>query len=95
MCQAWAEESVPMQPKSARARIGDNCRSAANYNALSPRSRERIRVTTPANSWEAAKPAAGDAPPAVGPAAPEAAKDAVDLKYATCVLTCLDHNLVA
>ncbi|CAL8469994.1 g9536 [Coccomyxa elongata] len=92
MCQAWAEESVPVQSNSARARIGDNGRSAANYNALSPRSRERIRVTTPATSWEAAKPAAGDVPPAVRPAAPEAAKDAVDLKAPEETETTMDRE---
>lgn len=50
MCQEWAEESVPVQrPKTARARVGDGP-SAAEYDAMSPRSRERerIRVTTPA-----------------------------------------------
>lgn len=92
-----------MQPKSARAHIGDVGRSAVNYDTLSPRSRERIRVTTPATSWEAAKPAsgdtpptikpaAGDAPPAVGPAEPEAAEHLADLKCAACILTCLKRS---
>ncbi|BDA44003.1 hypothetical protein COCOBI_05-1870 [Coccomyxa sp. Obi] len=105
MCQAWAEESVPMQPKSARARIGDNGLLAANYDALSPRSRERerIRVMTPATPWEPAKPAAGDAPPAVKPAAgdapptvkpaaPEHAEDPADRKVPEETETTIDRE---
>ncbi|KAK9915782.1 hypothetical protein WJX75_004084 [Coccomyxa subellipsoidea] len=83
MCQEWADESIPMQHKSARGRAENN-RPADPYEAMSPRSRERerIRVTTPATPRQAPKPPVVDGPPAVkkipAKAAAEAAEDPVE-----------------
>lgn len=83
MCQEWADESIPMQPKSAKGRAENN-RPADPYEAMSPRSRERerIRVTTPATPRQASKPPVVDGPPAVkeipAKAAAEAAEDPVE-----------------